>query len=131
VKPLTAKPWPQMRELIVRVGQNGILRVGSNGYSVPSGLKGKRATVRIYEWHIEVWYANQRIETLPRVPGANHYQINYRHVIDSTSTGSVTTCYANPVDFATIAIVKTFSRRMSSAGLGRRSTRNCHPAKQT
>jgi hypothetical protein len=57
--------------------------VGSNGYSVPSGLKGKRATVRLYEWHIEVWYANQRLETLPRVPGAHHYQINYRHVIDS------------------------------------------------
>ena len=83
MKPLTVKPWPQMRELSVRVGNNGILRVGSNGYSVPSGLKGKRATVRIYEWHIEVWYANQRLETLPRVPGAHHYQINYRHVIDS------------------------------------------------
>ncbi len=83
MKPLTATPWPQMRELSVRVGQNGILRVGSNGYSVPSGLKGKRATVRVYEWHIEVWYANQRIETMPRVPGAHHYQINYRHVIDS------------------------------------------------
>ncbi|MGE5375127.1 MAG: Mu transposase domain-containing protein [Bacteroidota bacterium] len=83
MKPLTAKPWPPMRELNVRVGQNGILRVGSNGYSVPSGLKGKRVTARIYEWHIEVWYANQRIETLPRVPGAHHYQINYRHVIDS------------------------------------------------
>lgn len=83
MKALTAKPWPQMRELIVRVGQNGILRVGSNGYSVPSGLKGKRATVRIYEWHIEVWYANQHLETLPRVPGAHHYQINYRHIIDS------------------------------------------------
>jgi len=83
MKPLTAKPWPQMRELNVRVGQNGILRVGSNGYSVPSGLKGKRATVRVYEWHIEVWYANQRIESMPRVLGAHHYQINYRHVIDS------------------------------------------------
>jgi hypothetical protein len=83
MKPLTAKPWPQMRELNVRVGQNGILRVGSNGYSVPSGLKGKRVTVRLYEWHMEVWYASQRIETLPRVPGAHHYQINYRHVIDS------------------------------------------------
>jgi hypothetical protein len=83
MKPITVKPWPQMRELIVRVGNNGILRVGNNGYSVPSGLKGKRATVRIYEWHIEVWYANQCLETLPRVPGAHHYQINYRHVIDS------------------------------------------------
>jgi len=83
MKPLVVTPWPQMRELTVRVANNGILRVGSNGYSVPSGLKGKRANVRIYEWHIEVWYANQCIETLPRVPGAQHYQINYRHVIDS------------------------------------------------
>ena len=83
MKPLSVKPWPQMRELNVRVGNNGILRVGSNGYSVPSGLKGKRVTVRVYEWQIEVWYANQHIETLPRVPGANHYRINYRHVIDS------------------------------------------------
>jgi hypothetical protein len=83
MKPLSVKPWPQMRELNVRVGNNGILRVGSNGYSVPSGLKSKRVTVRIYEWQIEVWYANRHIETLPRIPGANHYHINYRHVIDS------------------------------------------------
>ena len=83
MKPLTATPWPQMRELTVRVGSNGILRVGKNGYSVPSGLKGKLATVRIYEWQIEVWYANQCLETLPRLPGAQHYRINYRHVIDS------------------------------------------------
>jgi hypothetical protein len=83
MKPLVVKPWPQMRELNVRVGNNGILRVGSNGYSMPSGLKGKRVTVHIYEWQIEVWYANRHIETLPRLPGANHYRINYRHVIDS------------------------------------------------
>ena len=83
MKPLTAKLWPQMRELNVRVGQNGIIRVGHNGYSVPSGLKGKHATVRVYEWHIEVWYANQRIESVPRVTGIHHYQVNYRHVIDS------------------------------------------------
>jgi hypothetical protein len=83
MKPLSVQPWPQMRELNVRVGNNGILRVGSNGYSVPSGLKGKRVTVRIYEWQIEVRHANQHIETLPRILGANHYRINYRHVIDS------------------------------------------------
>jgi hypothetical protein len=83
MQPLVVKPWPQMRELNVRVGNNGILRVGSNGYSVPSGLKGKFVTVRIYEWQIEVWYANRHIETLPRLLGANHFRINYRHVINS------------------------------------------------
>jgi hypothetical protein len=83
MKPLAVAPWPQMRELNVRVGNNGILRVGANGYTVPSGLKGKHVDVRVYEWQIEVWYANQCVESLPRLTGANHYRINYRHVIDS------------------------------------------------
>jgi len=83
MKPLTTKPWPQMRELNVRVGQNGIVRVGSNGYSVPSGLKRQRVIVRVYEWQIEIWYANQCVETLSRVTGVQRYQVNYRHVIDS------------------------------------------------
>ena len=83
MKPLTVDPWPQMRELNARVGNNGLLRVGSNGYTVPSGLKGKRVNIRIYEWQIEVWYANQCVESLPRLTGVQRYHINYRHVIDS------------------------------------------------
>ena len=83
MKPLKVAPWPFMRELNVRVGSNGILRAGPNGYTVPSGLKGKWVCVRIYEWHIEVLYANKLVESLPRLTGTNHYCINYRHVIDS------------------------------------------------
>jgi hypothetical protein len=83
MKPLAVDPWPQMRELNARVGNNGLLRVGANGYTVPSGLKGKRVNVRIYEWQIEVWYANQCVESLPRLTGIQNYSINYRHVIDS------------------------------------------------
>jgi hypothetical protein len=80
---LTVEPWPQMRELTVRVGNNGILRVLNNGYTVPSGLKGKSVKVKVYEWEIEVWYANQCVETLSRLTGVQRYQINYRHVIDT------------------------------------------------
>jgi len=83
MKPLLVAPWPHMRELTVRVGSNGIMRVGANGYTVPSGLKGKRVKVRVYEWQIEVWYANRCMERLPRLTGAHRYHINYRHVIDS------------------------------------------------
>jgi len=83
MKPLTVAPWPQMREFNVRVGTNGILRVGANGYTVPSGLKGKHVDVRVYEWQIEVWYANVCVESLPRQTRATRYRINYRHVIDS------------------------------------------------
>jgi transposase InsO family protein len=83
MRPLAVEPWPEMRELTVRVGSTGILRVLNNGYTVPSGLKGKRVKVKVYEWYIEVWYANQRVETLSRMTGIRRYQINYRHVIDS------------------------------------------------
>ena len=83
MKPLCVDPWPPMRELHVRVGSNGILRVSNNGYTVPSGLMGRRVLVRVYEWQIEVWYANQLVETLPRLTGIHRYHINYRHVIDS------------------------------------------------
>ena len=83
MKALDVVPWPQMREKQIKVGNNGILRVGGNGYSVPSSLKGRRVHVRIYEWRIEVWYANKLVETLPRLPGMKRYHVNYRHVIDS------------------------------------------------
>jgi len=86
MQPLTADPWPLMRESLIRVGNNGILRVLNNGYTVPSGLKGKRVKVKAYEWKIEVWYANQCVETISRVPGVHRYQVNYRHVIDSLLT---------------------------------------------
>jgi hypothetical protein len=83
MRPLDVKPWPEMRELGCRVNRAGIVRVYGNGYSVPSGLRGKQVTVRVYEWQIEVWYANQCVETVPRLTGAKQYHINYRHVIDT------------------------------------------------
>jgi hypothetical protein len=83
MRPLEVKPWPQMRELRCRVNRAGIVRVQGQGYSVPSGLRGKQVTVRVYEWQIEVWYANQCVVSVPRLTGAKRYHINYRHVIDS------------------------------------------------
>ena len=83
MQPLSVEPWPEMRELTVRVGSTGILRVLNNGYTVSSGLKGKWVKVKVYEWRIEVWYANEQVETLPRMTGIHRYRINYRHVIDS------------------------------------------------
>jgi len=83
MRPLTVKPWPETRELRPRVNRAGIVRVYGNGYSVPSGLRGKQVTVRVHEWHIEVWYANQCVETMPRLTGSKRHHINYRHVIDT------------------------------------------------
>ena len=83
MSPLQAKLWPEMKTYRPKVTRSGIVRIQKNGYSVPSGLKGKIVTVRVYEWRIEVWYANQLVEALPRLVGAHKYKINYRHVVDS------------------------------------------------
>jgi hypothetical protein len=83
MKPLTVALWPAMQEIRPRVSSGGTIHVLHNLYSVPSGLQGKVVTVRIYEWQIEVWYANQCVESFPRVTGANRHQIQYRHVIGS------------------------------------------------
>lgn len=80
---LQVKPWPEVRELRPRINRTGIVRIQHNGYSVPSGLVGKRVIARVSEWEIEIWYANQCVDIFPRLTGARKYRINYRHVIDS------------------------------------------------
>jgi hypothetical protein len=40
-------------------------------------------TVRIHEWHLEVYYKSHLVETLPRLVGKNQHHVNYRHVIGS------------------------------------------------
>jgi hypothetical protein len=83
MKPLQVAPWPELREVRPRVSAGGTVRVLNNTYSVPSGLKGKQVNARVYEWHVEIWYANQCVETIPRLIGINRHRINYRHVIDT------------------------------------------------
>jgi hypothetical protein len=80
---LSADLLPAMQEIRPRVSSGGTIRVLHNIYSLPSGLQNQVVSARIYEWHIEVWYANQCVETFPRLTGASRHQINYRHVIDS------------------------------------------------
>jgi hypothetical protein len=70
------------KRLTVRVGPSSTIRVNHNVYSVHSRLIRETIEVRLYREHLEIWYAQQRIETLPRVRGENNYHIQYRHIID-------------------------------------------------
>jgi len=38
--------------------------------------------VRVYAERLEVWYAQQCIETMPRLRGEGKHRIQYRHIID-------------------------------------------------
>jgi hypothetical protein len=49
---------------------------------VNSRLIGQQVEVRLYAQHLEVWYAQKKVEELPRLRGRNQHRVNYRHVID-------------------------------------------------
>jgi hypothetical protein len=83
MRPLTMGLLPDQHEIRPRVSAGGTIRVLNNVYSVPSGLIGKLVTARISEWQIEIWYANQCVDTFPRLIGLKRHQVNYRHVIDT------------------------------------------------
>jgi len=68
--------------LQVKVGQGSTIRVKHNVYSVNSRLIGETVNVRLYVEHLEVWYAQKRLEIIPRLRGAGKHRIQYRHVID-------------------------------------------------
>jgi hypothetical protein len=70
------------KRLKVRVDTGSTIRVQGNVYSVASRLIGEWVEARLYAERVEVWYAQQRLEELPRLRGRGKHRIDYRHVID-------------------------------------------------
>ena len=66
----------------VRVGPGSTVRVKHNTYSVNSRLIGEMVEARVYIDYIDIWYAQRRVERLPRLRGSGKHYINYRHIID-------------------------------------------------
>jgi hypothetical protein len=68
--------------ITLKVGKSSTINVFRNTYSVNSRLIGERIEVRASSEHLEVWYGQKLIETLPRLRGEAKSAINYRHIID-------------------------------------------------
>lgn len=68
--------------LRMKVGPSSTIRVKHNVYSVHSRLIGERIEVRLYADHLDIWYGQKRLYTLPRLRGEEKAHINYRHIID-------------------------------------------------
>jgi hypothetical protein len=71
-----------VKHLEARVDCGSLIHVDRNAYSVSSRLIGQKVEVRLYVGHLEVWYAQKKVEELPRLRGRNRHRVNYRHVID-------------------------------------------------
>ncbi|MCK5132530.1 MAG: hypothetical protein KAR40_10325 [Candidatus Sabulitectum sp.] len=66
----------------IKVRSSSTIRVNHNTYSVNSRLIDEHVNIRLYVEHLEVWYGQKKVETIPRLLGENKHRINYRHVID-------------------------------------------------
>lgn len=66
----------------VSVGPSSTIRVAKNIYSVHSRLIDEQVNVRLYADYLEVWYAQKKVETIPRLRGSGKHRIQYRHIID-------------------------------------------------
>ena len=55
------------QQILVKVGPSSTIRVKHNVYSVFSRLIGESVNVRLYAEHLEIWYAQRLIETIPRL----------------------------------------------------------------
>lgn len=83
LRPLPPKPVPCYTTETPKVRRWSTIRVRGQIYSVPSRLIGHRVEVRVHATTLELFYAGQRVETLPRLLGKNNHRIDYRHVIAS------------------------------------------------
>ncbi len=79
---LPQKRLESYKRVDVKVSQGSTIRVNHNVYSVDSRLIGERVKVRLYAEELQVWYAQRRIDTFPRLRGEGKHRIQYRHIVD-------------------------------------------------
>jgi hypothetical protein len=66
----------------VRIGPGSTVQIQHNTYSVHSRLISEWVQARVYAEKIEIWYAQRKVDTLPRLRGEKKHKIQYRHIID-------------------------------------------------
>jgi len=82
LRPLPYRKMDTHRALEFTVGPNSTIHILHNTYSVNSRLIGEKIKALAYSDRIEIWYAQRKVDTLPRIRGEKKQRINYRHIIE-------------------------------------------------
>jgi hypothetical protein len=82
LKRLPERRLESCKRLSVSVGPSSTIRVNHNVYSVESRLIGEAIEVHLFADHLDLYYGQKCVGTLPRLRGEKRYMINYRHMID-------------------------------------------------
>lgn len=81
LRPLPSSRVPAHTVYEVKVRKWSTVRISNKTYSVPSRLRGHTVEVRQHANEVEVVYAGQVVERMPRLRGGREHRIDYRHVI--------------------------------------------------
>jgi hypothetical protein len=82
LRPLPAGRLESLKRERVKVDSGSLIYVDRNAYSVHSRLIGEKVEARIGAETVEVWYAGNKVEELPRLRGRGKHRVDYRHIID-------------------------------------------------
>ena len=82
LQPLPEHRVDAMRRERVRVSPGSLVTVHRNIYSVHSRLIGEMVEARVLPDTVEIWYADRKVEELPRLRGRGKHRVDYRHIID-------------------------------------------------
>jgi hypothetical protein len=82
LRPLPAGRLESLKRERVKVDSGSLIYVDRNAYSVHSRLIGEQVEARIGAETVEVWYAGNKVEELPRLRGRGKHRVDYRHIID-------------------------------------------------
>ena len=81
LRPLPDQRLDTARRERVRVSPGSLVTVHRNYYSVHSRLIGEMVEVRVLPDTVEIWYADRKVEELPRLRGRGKHRVDYRHII--------------------------------------------------
>jgi hypothetical protein len=82
LQPLPEHRLDTMRRERVRVSPGSLVMVHRNTYSVHSRLIGEMVEAKVLPDTVEIWYADRKVEELPRLRGRGKHRVDYRHIID-------------------------------------------------
>lgn len=82
LKSLPERRLESAKRVKVKVDSGSMIYPDRNAYSVNSRLIGEQVEARLNADTVEVWYAGQKVEELPRLRGRGKYRVDYRHIID-------------------------------------------------
>lgn len=80
---LPIESFKDFKKINITVGKSSTIRVSQNTYSVSSRLIGEKIDVHIHSNKLELFYGQQKLDSIPRIIGKNKHKINYHHIIHS------------------------------------------------